>query len=528
MRSTLLILFILLLSLSSLQAQEKEGKERIRLVHANSLEFDRSRGKDARRLIGNVRFEHGKATMDCDSAYLYSGRERLKAYGNVHIIHNDSIHLYGDSLRYSGAEKKAHLKSDVRVEDAEMTLWTDTLVYNISTSVARYRGGGRLKIHDSQQRLKSRKGIYYADAQRMYFKDDVVLTHPDYRIYSDTLEYETSERIAHFRGPTVMRTEDEVTYCERGWYDLAQDSSLLTGDPYIARKASLIKADTLRYRRKNEEGRARGKVYLRDTIREIRAFAGKGSFDRKEGSVRLTKDPVVMREFENDTLFLRADTVRAEKDTVSDTRRVIAYPAVRFFRQSLQGKCDSLTYEEEDSTVRLFTDPVLWSGSNRISGDTIRMRMDTSGIERLEVPSHPFMSSRKKPPYFDQMKGSRMKALFSKENRIRLIKIRGKGRTLHFPEEGADEKNEKEKSSNEELIGMNQTKSANINIRFRRGDMHSVHFIEEPTGTLYPMKKLDKKMIHLTGFKWDEKGRAKSKRDVTDGSWIHGKYQLKR
>ncbi len=518
----LVILFLSLLIFPALYAQEKADKERIRLVHANSLEFDRSMGKDARRLIGNVRFQHGKATMDCDSAYLYSGRERLKAYGNVHIIHQDSIHLYGDSLRYSGAERKAHLKSNVRVEDPEMTLRTDTLLYDISRSTARYRGGGRLKVHESQQRLKSRRGIYYADAQRMHFQDDVVLTHPDYRIYSDTLEYETAVRIAHFRGPTVMRTDGEVTYCERGWYDLANDSSLLTGEPYIARDASLIEADTLRYRREKGIGKAKGKVYLRDTLRDMRAFSGKGSFDRQAGWVRLTEHPVVMREFEQDTLFLRADTIRAERDTMSGDRKVIAQPEVRFFRRDLQGRCDSMSYEGRDSTIRLFQDPVLWSGSDRISGDTIRMRMDSSGIRQVEIPAHPFMSSQKNPPYFDQMKGRRMKALFDENDRIRRIEIRGKGRTLHFPEEDG------KKKEGTGLIGMNRTASADINIRFREGEMHSVHFIDEPTGTLYPMDRLDKGMIRLAGFEWNEKGRATGIGDITRGSWIHGRERLKR
>lgn len=505
------LILLLILSIPWDLSAQNGGKARIKLVHANSLEFDRSMGEDARRLIGDVRFEHGKATMDCDSAYLYSDRQRLKAYGNVHIVHNDSIHLYGDSLHYSGEGRTARLRGNVKVRDPQMTLRTDTLVYDIPRSVARYRGGGRLEVHESQQKLKSKRGIYEADVQLMHFEKDVKLTHPEYQLYSDTLEYETATRIAHFLGPTVIRTEEETIYCEGGWYDLENDRSVLTQSPYIARDASIIKADTLRYAREGGAGEARGRVFLRNYEEDIRAFSGKGSFKREEAWVRLSKDPVVFRKFEKDTLYLRADTIRAQRDSATDERRLIAYPRVRFFRRDLQGKCDSLSYEGTDSTARLFREPVLWSGSDRIAGDTLLLRMDGEGVDRVEIPSRPFLSSRKADPFYDQMKGERMKAFFNDEDRIHRIEIRGKGKTLHFPEEeGSDEK----------MIGMNRTASARIDIRFEKGEMRSVRFKEEPSATLYPLKDLDEDMIHLEGFRWDEKGRSSAPADVLDGSWI--------
>ena len=50
--------------------QEKKQK-RIELLNAEVLEYDESLGTKARRLLGNVSFEHEGAIMNCDSAYLY-------------------------------------------------------------------------------------------------------------------------------------------------------------------------------------------------------------------------------------------------------------------------------------------------------------------------------------------------------------------------------------------------------------------------------------------------------------------------
>ncbi len=522
---TLFIIPLLFIAALSFAQEEKAGKERIELVRANSLEFDRSMGEDARRLIGNVRLKHGKATMDCDSAYLYAGRERLKAYGNVRIVHNDSIRLFGDSLHYDGAERMARLRSNVRVEDPEMTLWTDTLDYDIGSSQAEYRRGGRLKVHDSEHHLESVRGRYYTEEQRMHFQEDVVLTHPEYRIYSDTMVYQTPSKTAHYHGPTVMRTEEEVIYCEKGWYDTERDSSLLSGDPYIARGSAYLAADTLKYRQERGKGKAIGRVFLQDTAREVKAFSGRGRFEREADRLRLTEHPVIVKEFERDTLYLRADTVRGLRREGEEERSMIAYPDVRFYRSDIQGKCDSMSYEEVDSTFRLFQDPVLWIGEERIAGDTIRIRTREGGLRSVEIPSAPFLTSRKKPPYFDQMKGQRLKAYFGDEDRLSRIDIFGNGKTLHFPEESNEEG---DTAKGMELIGMNRTLAASVHINFEEGRMRTVDFRDEPTGTLYPMADLNEKMIRLEGFHWDEEGRAEGPEGITKGSWVHGRGLMRR
>ncbi|MBA3901138.1 MAG: hypothetical protein H0X62_13185, partial [Bacteroidetes bacterium] len=83
-----------------------QGKvTKIELLGANSLEFDKN--IEAKRLIGDVRFKHEGALMNCDSAYLYSETNSLDAFGNVYINQGDTVHLYGDKLKYYGNTRRA-------------------------------------------------------------------------------------------------------------------------------------------------------------------------------------------------------------------------------------------------------------------------------------------------------------------------------------------------------------------------------------------------------------------------------------
>ena len=174
----LVFAFILAFLFSGIsQTKVKVGPEKeqkfITIRHAKRLAYDQSLGVDARRLIGDVECEHDGAVMRCDSAYLFSDK-KLIAYGHISIIKGDSIFVYGDSLRYDATTKLAHMKSNVRCIEKDMTLTTNTLIYDIGTSIASYYDGG--KIVNKENTLTSKNGHYYSSNKEVTFHYDVVLT----------------------------------------------------------------------------------------------------------------------------------------------------------------------------------------------------------------------------------------------------------------------------------------------------------------------------------------------------------------
>jgi len=61
----------------------------------------------------------------------------------------------------------------------------------------------------------------------------------------------------------------------------------------------------------------------------------------------------------------------------TSVRYFLAFHHVRIFNDSLQAVCDSLYYSTEDSTFRLFKDPVAWNDKTQIKGDTMYLLQRT-------------------------------------------------------------------------------------------------------------------------------------------------------
>jgi hypothetical protein len=203
-------------------AAAQEKKKKIELKRADVLEYDERLGHKARRLIGNVQFEHEGTLMDCDSAYLYSSNS-LDAFGHVHINKGDSMLMWCEKLFYDGETKKARAIDSVKMDDGDMILESDLVLYDMETDIADYFDGG--KITSGQDTLTSLQGIYYSDLNNFHFTDSVVLRNPNYLLNCDTMVFNTVTEISYFYGPTTIVSDENTIYCENGWFDTKKDVS---------------------------------------------------------------------------------------------------------------------------------------------------------------------------------------------------------------------------------------------------------------------------------------------------------------
>lgn len=93
-------------------------KEKVYLLHADSLTFDAEQSADYRVLHGNVQFRKDSMYMYCDSAYFYEANNSLDAFSNVRMEQGDTLFIYGDVLYFDGNEQIARLRDNVRMEIA--------------------------------------------------------------------------------------------------------------------------------------------------------------------------------------------------------------------------------------------------------------------------------------------------------------------------------------------------------------------------------------------------------------------------
>lgn len=510
-KSLLLILVILGVSIAA------QAQKRVEIVNANSLKSANNIADGAKRLIGNVQFKQDNVLMFCDSAYFYKNNS-LDAFGHVHIQQGDSLHLYGDLLKYNGNTKKAILTKNVMVNKGDMQLSTDALNYDISSSVGYYLTPAR--IINRENILTSDQGYYYSESNQFNFKKNVVVTNPQFVINSDTMKYNTTSRITYFLGPTTIKSKENLIYCEDGWYDTFNDQSRFSKNAYILTEQQKMFGDSLYYDRKKGIGRAVKNVVIIDTIQNINITGDLAMhYEFKDLSV-VTGNALLMQTYEKDTLFLHADTLKAQGDDLRDPKKqkekivskdsldktkdeqkLFAFHHVKFYKTDIQGKCDSLLYLISDSIMKLYGTPTLWNDDNQLTADSISLTTGAESLKFLELKSSGFIVSKEDSLRYNQIRGKYMKGLF-KENKLYRVNVEGNGQTIYYVKE------------EEQLKGVNRADCSDLHIYLKDNKIDRITFVTKPEATLFPLDKISLKELKLKDFTWREKDRPKDRKAI--------------
>ena len=479
-------------------------KVKIELVASNSLEFDNTNGIDAQRLIGNVQFRHQGILMFCDSAYFFDKENRLEAFSHVHILQGDTLNLYGDHLDYYGDTRIAALQKNIKLTDREMILTTNLMNYDLNTNTASFFNHGKIISTKNKNVLDSNKGYYFADTEILNFKDSVVLVNPQYTIYTDTLQYNTKPEIAYFFGPTKIIAKKNMIYCENGWYDTKKDISQFRRNAYVVSDQNKLRGDSITYNRTLGVGEVFKNVIITDTVNN---FLIKGDYAKhlESGDKSFVTGNAVIIQIENkDSLFLHGDTLYSYTDTMA--RNVLmAYHHVKFFKTDLQGSCDSLAWTKVDSTLRMFVRPVLWSGQNQITGDSISIKSNAGGIEKLYIVNSAFIASEADSAEYNQIKGKNMTGVF-KNNQLYKIYVNGNGQTIYFAKE--------EKNDATADVGLNKADCSNIVVDIKENKITRITFLTSPVGAMIPAQDIKEEDKLLKGFVWLIQMRPNSKTDI--------------
>jgi len=477
-----------------------QTRTRIHVLHADAYNFDAALGKDTQRLIGHVKMKQDSTLFMSDSAYLNDKKRDFDAFGQVHININDTLNLYGDRLHYNGKTRIAELFGHVVLQDDKAKLSTEHLVYNRVNHIASYDVGGTI-VSDSNI-LTSKRALYNTETKIFHFKKDVVLTNPDQVTHADTLIYNTNNKTAYFRGPTVIKGSQSTIRCVNGWYDTENDISKLKDRPIIESDGQKLIADSLEYNNRTTFGRAFGRVQVIDTQHSMIVEGRVGEMWDKKGLTYVTDSAMAISYDRTDSLFIHADTLWVFFDAKRKAKKMLAYHGVRFYRTDLQGKCDSMSYVMNDSSLRLYTKPVIWSGKNQLSADSMRLSIHNNQIDSLSLFNHSIIVSRDSTTSFNQIAGRLMIGYF-RQNRIYQMNVDGNAQSIYWVR---DDKHR--------LIGVNKAEASNMLIRISNNEIRAINYKEKPTETMYLEKELTKEERYLKDFKWLVKLRPISKDDI--------------
>jgi len=482
LKSTYIYIAFLIIPLQSL------GQTKIEILSADELIYDQQLG-EYQLCRGNVKFKQGNLYMDCDSARFYDQVNKIEAFGNIDIVQQDTLDLHGEYLVYDGDTRLAQISDQVMLSDGTMTLTTDQLNYNMDSKVGYYTTGGQ--IVNDRDRLYSVRGTYFSRRKDIYFSDSVRLKNPDYIMESDTLEYNTVQKLATFRGPTYIISEENTIFCRYGWYNTDKESSQFSQGAYIEGENNRLLADSMVYFRRTGMGEAFGNLYFTDTSEQFSLMGQYGKYQRLKKETLITGQPMAIKNMNGDSLYLRADTFVDYADTFQHKKRwVSAFSNVRLYKADIQAYADSLAYNFTDSTIGFYEDPILWSDSNQITGDTIIIFTRRSGIDYIDVLEKGLVIEKDVNGLYNQISGRTLQAFF-RNGKLHTIDVYGNAQSIYYAlEDGI------------QYSGVNEVFCGSMKISVDSNKVRTIKFMSQPKSIFYPLEDFPETKSRVPGFTW--------------------------
>lgn len=480
-----LISALLLFCLASVFAQQKKI-----YFEANLLEYDEDLRDGAEQYTGHVVFRHENTVGYCDTALHFRDRNQLHAFGRpVRIIINDSVTLYGNFLIYDGNSRTVSISRNVILKDKQAALYTDSLIYDLNDDLGYYLTGGRM-VSDSNT-LTSRIGYYNTKTSMADLYDSVHLVNETYTGDSRSASYNTSTEIIYFTSRTHLYSVDNQFYTDEGWYDTKGKQLLLDGNAELHNEDQCLYGDSLFYDDNISFGQGWDNVCLVDTAKN---YVVKGNYmEYHDKNYALVTDSMLLILIDNgDSLYLHSDTLHILFDTAQSPQSFFAYNKVKFYREDMQGACDSMVYHVEDSAITMYFNPVVWSDANQLTADTIRFNILDSVNMSMELCRSAFIVSS---VYDDETEFNQIKGLNIVGNihdkKLNRVDVIGNAESLYYILE--------EDSS---LVGINSAATSEMRILFEDNEIQSIIFYNEPDGKMYPDAELHAKDRQLKDFRW--------------------------
>ena len=310
----LVILIAFLFSFLELSAQQEK---RLNLISSSGARLS----KEGSAMFYRPVYEHNQSTLSADSGYIHEDelkKQFFEAFGNVVITQPSGTVIYSDKLHYDATTQLATLTGNVRMVDDQAVLTTNYLTYNLKTKYGTYSTGGR--IVNQGDTITSKNAYYFENTKDAYFRKDVVVRTVDVKIYTDSMRYNSIERITYFYGPTNIKgNEGENLYTERGNYSTENGIAKFSLNNLYTEGSRFLKSDSLYFERQEGIGKAYNNVVFVDTLDKFYAYGGYGEYNEKDESITMTDKPLIISVVKEEKDSLQSDSIAAPLSVETDS-----------------------------------------------------------------------------------------------------------------------------------------------------------------------------------------------------------------
>lgn len=449
---------------------------------------------------GQVFIVHEGVEMWCDQAFVYLKENFVKAYGKVRISQGDTVVMNSKYAEYNGNTQFAFATGDVVLKEPKTTLRTDTLYFDRIKQQAFYRSGGT--VIDTASTLTSNVGRYFANNKKYQFLSDVKIVNPEYTVNSNQLDFYSESGGAYLYGPSTIVSETSTVYCERGYYDTRGDTGYFVKNSKIDYETRTLYGDSIYFNRNTGFASATNNIKILDTVNSSVIRGHYAEVFRPKDSLFITKRAVAITVRDGDSIYVHADTLRVTGP--EDNRILKGFHRARLYKSDMSGKCDSIYTSERIGLTKMITNPVLWSGVNQMTGDTIHILSNTvtEQLDTLKVFENAFLIQKDSAGY-NQVSGVRLTGLFT-ENELDTVNVDQNAEVVYYARN----------TDTNKLEGINNTIGSSIQITLENQDIIGIRFINRGTGKFYPVAMYPEEKKLLPGFNWRGDERLRSVDDL--------------
>ena len=501
-----LCLFELCLVSRSIAGTGKKADKKVYLVHADELRYDQyGPVPDAQIVKGRVHFTHKGSSLWCDSAYFYQQSNSVKAFGHVRYVQGKDVSLKADRAAYDGIRQLLEARNNVVLTHGNKILYTDSLDYDRFNDYAYFFEGGRLV--DGKDRLVSDWGDYNLKTREATFWYNVKMRSGDRTVTTDELHYDTQKSLAHVIGPSKIIQNGSVINTSDGYFDSKSDRAEMYSRSTVVDKDKEITGDSLFYNKRTGLARGLGNVVYVDKRNRNQLTGQRLIYNEKTGYGFATGHALVKDYSQEDTLYMHADSMKVYTfniNTDSMYRKVHCFNHVKVYRQDIQAICDSLVFNSQDSCMTMYRDPIAWNGTRQILGEIIKVYMNDSTVREAHVINQALSVERiPGEKYFNQLSSKEISGYFIK-GKIRRVFASGNAKAIFYPIDDKDST----------LQGHIYIETDTIKMFISPERQLEKIWTPKNTGVMLPMTQIPAEKLKLPEFAWFEELRPTDPEDV--------------
>jgi lipopolysaccharide export system protein LptA len=352
-------------------------------------------------------------------------------------------------------------------EGGLVKVWCDrALRYMTQNKIELY---GNVKVVRDSVTIHSKEGVYYAERRMMEGKNGVQLERGKTLLTALNGEYFVDEKRSHFSGNVVLVDTSTSITCNEMHYFEAETRSVAIGNVHVFENVNAVNiyGDSLVH----IEQQNLTLVYKQPRMVKIDTSAG--------GTI--------------DTMVVISRVMQSFKDT---TDRFVAIDSVRMVKGDMSASCNKATYFVANDIIAMQSHPIIWSGGNQITGDSIRVQMEDNKLKSLWVKLRAMAISRVDtalPNRFNQLTGREL-TMYFRANKLEQVDVRKNATSLYYL------------FDNQEPNGVNKSSGDRIFIDFINDEVDRIKIVGGVQGQYFPEKMILKREqdYNLDGFRWYE------------------------